>query len=74
MAYSFCSQSLVHENIVEILGDSCDVRGSEVLIVMEYLEQGSLNHFLRHEGDHLTIKHFLIYARDIARVSISLGY
>ncbi|XP_075981572.1 tyrosine-protein kinase hopscotch [Anticarsia gemmatalis] len=58
-------KSLQHINIVEILGYSWD-HGSDVLIVMEYLEEGSLNYYLKFQGDKLRISHLLKYARDIA--------
>lgn len=61
-------QSLQHINIVEILGYSWD-HGSDVLIVMEYLEEGSLNYYLKFQGDKLRISHLLKYSRDIATVS-----
>lgn len=62
-------QSLQHINIVEILGYSWD-HGSDVLIVMEYLEEGSLNYYLKFQGDKLRISHLLKYARDIATVCL----
>ncbi|CAH2089621.1 unnamed protein product [Euphydryas editha] len=58
-------KSLQHINIVEILGYSWD-HGSDVLIVMEYLEEGSLNYYLKFQGDKLRISHLLKYAKDIA--------
>ncbi|XP_041984957.1 tyrosine-protein kinase hopscotch [Aricia agestis] len=58
-------KSLQHVNIVEILGYSWD-HGSDVLIVMEYLEEGSLNYYLKFQGDKLRISHLLKYAKDIA--------
>ncbi|XP_049876791.1 tyrosine-protein kinase hopscotch [Pectinophora gossypiella] len=57
-------KSLQHVNIVEILGYSCD--GMDVLIVMEYLEEGSLNFFLKHQGDRLKTNNLLKFAKDIA--------
>lgn len=70
---TFCTclfQSLQHINIVEILGYSWD-HGSDVLIVMEYLEEGSLNYYLKFQGDKLRISHLLKYAKDIATVSFN---
>ncbi|KAG6456774.1 hypothetical protein O3G_MSEX009942 [Manduca sexta] len=58
-------KSLQHINIVEILGYSWD-HGSDVLIVMEYLEEGSLNYYLKFQGDKLRISHLLKYCKDIA--------
>ncbi|CAH2267020.1 jg6719 [Pararge aegeria aegeria] len=58
-------KSLQHINIVEILGYSWD-HGSDVLIVMEYLEEGSLNYYLKFQGDKLRISHLIKYAKDIA--------
>ncbi|VVD06171.1 unnamed protein product [Leptidea sinapis] len=57
--------SLQHINIVEILGYSWD-HGSDVLIVMEYLEEGSLNYYLKFQGDKLRISHLLKYAPESA--------
>ncbi|XP_028167913.1 fibroblast growth factor receptor 1-A-like [Ostrinia furnacalis] len=56
-------KSLNHNNIVNILGYSWK---PDVMIVMEYLEEGSLNYYLKFQGDKLSITHLLIYARDIA--------
>ncbi|KAJ0174068.1 hypothetical protein K1T71_010214 [Dendrolimus kikuchii] len=56
-------KSLQHINIVEILGYSWE---HDVLIVMEYLEEGSLNYYLKFQGDKLRISHLLKYAKDIA--------
>lgn len=61
-------QSLNHNNIVNILGYSWK---PDVMIVMEYLEEGSLNYYLKFQGDKLAITHLLIYARDIATVSVT---
>ncbi|CAH4030590.1 tyrosine-protein kinase hopscotch [Pieris brassicae] len=58
-------KSLQHINIVEILGYSWD-HGSDVLIVMEYLEEGSLNYYLKFQGDKLRLSHLLKYCKDIA--------
>ncbi|XP_047996645.1 tyrosine-protein kinase hopscotch [Leguminivora glycinivorella] len=57
-------KSLVHVNIVEILGYSW--AGGDVLIVMEYLEEGSLNYYLKFQGDKLRTAHLLKYCLDIA--------
>lgn len=54
---------------MEILGYSW-VGGGDVLIVMEYLEEGSLNYYLKFQGDKLRTAHFLKYCLDIASVSI----
>ncbi|RVE43770.1 hypothetical protein evm_011619 [Chilo suppressalis] len=56
-------KSLNHKNIVNILGYSWK---PDVMIVMEYLEEGSLNYYLKFQGDKLSIMHLLIYAGDIA--------
>ncbi|KAJ2948409.1 hypothetical protein O0L34_g7648 [Tuta absoluta] len=61
------TQSLQHANIVEILGYSCV---DDVLIVMEYLELGSLQHYLKYQGDTLRTVNLLRFAKDIASVSI----
>ncbi|XP_028032400.1 tyrosine-protein kinase hopscotch isoform X1 [Bombyx mandarina] len=58
-------KSLQHINIVEILGYAWD-QGPEVLIVMEYLEEGSLNYYLKFQGEKLRISHLLKYCKDIA--------
>lgn len=63
----FSPQSLNHNNIVNILGYSWK---PDVMIVMEYLEEGSLNYYLKFQGDKLSITHLLIYARDVATVSV----
>ncbi|XP_053614576.1 tyrosine-protein kinase hopscotch [Plodia interpunctella] len=61
-------QSLKHENIVKILGYSLDHSSSEpsVFIVMEYLEESSLNNYLKFQREKLHIWHLLKYATDIA--------
>ncbi|KAI5642987.1 protein tyrosine kinase domain-containing protein [Phthorimaea operculella] len=56
-------KSLQHANIVEILGYSCV---DDVLIVMEYLELGSLQHYLKYQGDTLRTVNLLRFAKDIA--------
>ncbi|GBP07978.1 Macrophage colony-stimulating factor 1 receptor [Eumeta japonica] len=61
-------KSLQHENVVEILGYSWE-HGSDVLIVMEYLEQGSLYDYLKFQGDKVRKSHLIKYALDIAAVS-----
>ncbi|KAM3963253.1 tyrosine-protein kinase hopscotch [Aphomia sociella] len=55
---------LKHDNIVKILGYSWD--DETVFIVMEYLEQSSLNNYIKFQRDKLSISHLLKYATDIA--------
>lgn len=58
-------KSLQHPNIIEILGYSMDECGTDVRIYMEYMEQGSLNNYLKFTKE-LTISHLLKYCLDIA--------
>ncbi|XP_059060811.1 tyrosine-protein kinase hopscotch [Achroia grisella] len=59
---------LKHDNIVKILGYSWDDQTPDptVFIVMEYLEESSLNNYLKFQGDKLSISHLLKYATDIS--------
>ena len=58
-------KSLNHENIVEILGV---VTEPEISLVMEYLDHGSLQCYLKIHKESLTIPQLLKYALDVAKV------
>lgn len=61
---------LSHPNIVEILGVQ---RDKDILLVMEYIEHGSLQNYLKTRPTELNTKQLLNYALDIAKGMKYLG-
>lgn len=60
-------QTLKHPNIVEILGV---LEEPEVSLVMEYVQHGSLQSYLKIYREALGTKQLLKYALDIAKVCV----
>lgn len=58
-------QTLKHPNIVEILGSLQD---PEISLVMEFVQHGSLQSYLKIHHESLTTPQLLKYALDIAKV------
>ena len=56
-------KKLVHQNIVEIVGVCVD---PVPLLVMEFVENGALNAYLRHHQHSLETFQLLAFARDVA--------
>ncbi|XP_045460768.1 tyrosine-protein kinase hopscotch isoform X2 [Harmonia axyridis] len=63
-------KTLQHPNIVEILGV---VRDPEILLIMEFVQHGSLQSYLKINKDSLHTKQLLKYALDIAKGMHYLG-
>lgn len=63
-------KTLQHSNIVEILGV---IRDPEILLVMEFVQHGSLQSYLKIYRESLTVKQLLKYALDIANGMRYLG-
>ncbi|XP_014245974.2 uncharacterized protein LOC106664605 [Cimex lectularius] len=57
-------KSLKHPNIVEVKGV---IQEPEILLIMEYVPQGSLKCHLCSNRDHFTERHLFKYSLDIAR-------
>lgn len=64
-------KTLKHPNIVEILGVYQD---PEISLVMEYVQHGSLQSYLKIYRESLTTKQLLTYALDIAKGMDYLGH
>lgn len=60
-------KTLRHENIVKIYGFLDDPK---LLIIMEYMQHGSLLVYLSYHRPNLTENHLLKFARNIASVSL----
>ncbi|KAL3288358.1 hypothetical protein HHI36_002806 [Cryptolaemus montrouzieri] len=63
-------KTLQHPNIIEILGV---VRDPEILLVMEFVQHGSLQSYLKIYRESLSTKQLLKYALDIAKGMNYLG-
>lgn len=58
-------KKLDHKNVVKLCG-LCEGDGEELYMIMEYLKEGSLKAYILRCTDHITDRHLLKFALDIA--------
>jgi serine/threonine protein kinase len=64
-----CSQTLEHPNIVQIIGV---IQEPEITLVMEFVQHGSLQSYLKIHQETLSQAQLLKFALDVAKVCVEL--